>query len=122
MKINAFRRFFTEDYPDVPPGNWFTLLLGTLNAFTDPIITALRNNLTFADNFKCDVKYLKFTSNVELQVGTSFSSPAQGVQCIFVDGAMLMGIKSRPIKPGVVGVTLMLSDATPRNARLLIFP
>ncbi len=121
MKINAFRRFFTEDYPDVPAGNWFSLLLGTLNQFTDPIITSLRNNLTFQDNFKCDVKYLAFTSNVELQVGTSFQSPPLGVTCIFVDGATLMGIKSRPIKPGVVGVTLTLSDTVSHNARLLIF-
>lgn len=121
MKINAFRRFFTEDYKDVPPGGWFSALLSNLNQFTDPVITALRNGLTFEDNFRCQIKTLPFHSMVEVQIGTNFSSPPTGVTAIFVDGAMLLGTQYRPIKSGVIGVTLKLSDELAHDVRLVIY-
>lgn len=121
MKINAFRRFFTEDYKDVPQGNWFSALLANLNQFTDPMITALRNQLTFQDNFRCDIKTLSFKNMVEVEVGTSFQSPPIGVNVLSVDGAMLLGVKMRSIKPGLAGVTLKLSDENAHDVRVLLF-
>jgi hypothetical protein len=122
MKINAFRRFFREDYQDVPGGSWFDTLLGNINKFTDPVITSLRNQLNFADNFRCDTKTLSFTSGKELQVGTSFNSPPIGMQVLLVDGTMLLGWQMRSINTGIVGITLKLADTTkPYSATVLIF-
>lgn len=65
--VRGVRKLLKSDFPDAP--SWFDRLLSTLNQFMDSVIGALRNKLTFRENFYCKVKTLTFIHATEQQVG-----------------------------------------------------
>ena len=48
-------------------------MLSPFNQFLDSVIGALRNRLTFRENFYCEVKEFVFTHGQELQISHSLS-------------------------------------------------
>lgn len=119
MKIGTFRRFFAKDYQDVPKGNWFEQLLGSLNLFTDPVITALRNGMTYADNFNCTVKSVTLESDVALQIGVN-TLPSE-VRIQKADGAMVTGFAWSPLKNNLISVIARFDDKKSHPTTLIIY-
>lgn len=105
MKFGAFRRLFTEDYKGAPQEQWFSNFISNLNGFFDQAATALRNGLRFSENSQGFEKTIDFTSDAEEQIAVERAVnavlPLQGE-----DGAMYTGFAWRPIKPGIIGITV----------------
>lgn len=56
MILSTIRRLLKEDISrsgSIP--SWVDALLSPLNQFIDQVVLALRNNLSFADNFACKI-------------------------------------------------------------------
>ena len=65
--VRGIRKLLKSDFPDSP--DWFDGFLISYNQFLDSTIGALRNKLTFRDNFYCEVKTYEFTHATELKIG-----------------------------------------------------
>lgn len=70
--VRGVRKLLKQDFPDAP--DWFTNFLSTFNSFMDSVIGALRNRLTFRENFYCEVKEFTFTHASELEISHSLES------------------------------------------------
>lgn len=119
MKLGSIRRLFFKDYQDVPQGNWFSQLITSLNLFIDPVLTALRNGLTYEDNFACEQKTITLASNVEYQLGVK-GLPKE-VRIRECEGAMVTGFSWRRIKTDLIGVTVRFDDHNPHSTTLIIY-
>lgn len=69
MKIDAFRRFNPEDFPSFDEDQ--RRFLETLNNALEPMSMAIRGNLTFVDNFRCEAKTLKVAENSTFRLRAS---------------------------------------------------
>ena len=119
MKIGAFRRFFRKDFVGSPSGGWFDQFLGSLNLFTDPVITALRNGLTYSDNFAVDIKTLKVTSDTPLNVGVRALPTEVRIQSC--EGAMVTGWAWEPVKNDLITITARFDDKKSHQTTIIIY-
>jgi hypothetical protein len=69
--VRGIRKLLKSDFQEAP--SWFDKLLSPFNQFLDSVIGALRNRLTFKDNFYCEVKELTFVHAIELEVAHNLS-------------------------------------------------
>ena len=65
--VRGVRKLLKSDFPEAP--KWFDKLLYPFNQFLDSVIGALRNKLTFRDNYYCEIKEYSFVHAVELEIG-----------------------------------------------------
>lgn len=65
--VRGVRKLLKSDFKEAPP--WFDKMLSPFNSFLDSVIGALRNKLTFRENFYCEVKEFEFTHAAELEIG-----------------------------------------------------
>lgn len=78
MKVQGFRRLNVEDFQDAP--EWFHRFLESYNETLEHLYTLLANNLTFEDNFNCEVKSFKIKDNTPVTVAlTSLKGRPSGV-------------------------------------------
>ena len=64
--VRGVRKLLKQDFPEAP--KWFDKMLTPFNQFLDSVIGALRNRLTFRDNFYSEVKTFEFTHGSELKI------------------------------------------------------
>ena len=64
--VRGVRKLLKSDFAEAP--KWFEKMLYPFNQFLDSVIGALRNKLTFRDNFYCEEKSFIFTHATELQI------------------------------------------------------
>ena len=62
--VKGVRKLLKSDFAEAP--QWFDAFLSPFNQFLDTVIGALRNKLTFRDNFYCEVKEFTFYHGSEL--------------------------------------------------------
>lgn len=120
MKFTSFKRLFAEDYKDAPK-EWFPKFLENLNQFMDPVVTGFRNGLTYEDNFKVTVKEITAISDQEIEVATNFNNSPSEVVVTYVDeNVMLLGQAWRPLRSGVIGITVKLSNSSNSGVKIKI--
>jgi len=64
--VRGVRKLLKSDFSQAP--GWFDQLLVPFNQFLDSVIGALRNKLTFRDNFYCEIKEFTFVHATELEI------------------------------------------------------
>lgn len=64
--VRGVRKLLKEDFKDAP--EWFDKMLSPFNQFLDSVIGALRNKLTFRENFYGEVKEFNFVHGQELEI------------------------------------------------------
>jgi hypothetical protein len=64
--VPGTKKILKSDLPQAP--SWFTPVISVLNGFMDVVIRALRGNLSFVDNFYCEIKEFEFTHGTELEI------------------------------------------------------
>lgn len=69
--VRGIRKLLKSDFTNAPA--WFDQFLVSYNQFIDSVIGALRNKLTFRDNFYCEVKEFTFTHGSELTISHSLN-------------------------------------------------
>lgn len=123
--VRGVRKLLKSDFTEAP--RWFDKMLFPFNQFLDSVIGALRNKLTFRDNFYCEVREFEFTHNTELVISHSLiefkgvlivQSPAE-------TPATTYGINSfhcREISNTEVGLTISFNGAgtTTGNVKFII--
>ena len=72
MKIESINKIQRKDISGAP--EWLDRLLEPINLFMGSVSTALRNRLSFGDNFYCETKEFQFTHAVEQQISFSLKS------------------------------------------------
>jgi len=113
MIVRGIKRILKSDIPEAP--GWLEKLLNPLNEFLDNAVGALRNKLTFGDNFYCNIKEFDFTHAEELQVGHSLDA-YKGLlvlstpQMTSADYA-IVGWKARIIDKSTLGVVVYFQGA-----------
>jgi len=117
MRFSAFKKLFATDYDDAPKGQWLGKLVSNLNLFIDQSTTAFRNNLTFEENFRCQVKTVSINSDVGLQLSYNQVS---GVVVLQLDGAMLLGFQWTPLNNGSIEIKVKHDSKSAVPCKLLI--
>lgn len=64
--VRGVRKLLKSDFTGAP--KWFDKMLVPFNQLLDSVIGALRNKLTFRDNFYCEVNEFEFTHASELEI------------------------------------------------------
>ncbi len=121
MKITTVRRINKEDLAksgDVP--KWIDSLISPLNDFLEQVTSALRNRLTFEDNFQCSFKTIKLANGVEQEVSTNSKLRVQGL--LLIDGGeeIVVGSGFRRLTNGNIGLTVNFSSATEAEVTFII--
>lgn len=112
--VRGVRKLLKNDFKDAPP--WFDKMLYPFNQFLDSVIGALRNKLTFRENFYCEVKEYSFTHATELKISHNLEE-LSGVLITLPPNktpATTYGISewhSREIDNKTVGVTVEFAGA-----------
>lgn len=117
MKINAFKKLLADDYSDAPKGSWLTKLIQNLNLFIDQTTTALRNNITFEENFRCKAISISIVSDEPVFV--SADKPTGVMVMQLEPGVMLLGFSWQPKNQGVE-VVVKHSKSSAATCKLLI--
>ena len=110
MKIGVVKTIVKEEITrlgESPP--WIDALLGPLNQFITAVGTALKGNLTFADNFLCVSKTLKFTHDVEQEINPNTKLRVTGMIYTNTSGLGVDVFKWQQKSNGNVGVTFSFS-------------
>lgn len=113
--VRSVRKLLKKDFKDSP--EWFGQFLAPFNQFMDSTVGALRNNLSFKDNFLGEVKEYVFTHATELEISHELEQ-FNGI--IIIKGpeatpATTYGISeyhARVISNDTVGVTIEFAAAT----------
>ena len=121
MRITSLRRINKEDISkagEVP--GWLDSLISPLNDFLDQVTSALRNRLTFEDNFQSVQKTIKVFNGVEMEVSTGSKLSVSGV--IVLDGGeqIISGFGFRRLTNGNIGVTVNFATAPSAEVTFLI--
>lgn len=123
--VKGVRKLLKSDFPEAP--KWFDKMLSPFNQFLDSVIGALRNKLTFRDNFYCEVREFEFTHNSELEVSHNLVE-FKGVLIVMSPQetpASTYGIDSwhcREISNTEIGLTILFNGAgtTKGNVKFII--
>ncbi|MBA3754993.1 MAG: hypothetical protein H0X02_01620 [Nitrosomonas sp.] len=114
MILGLIKRIAKENLSkrgEVPP--WIDELLQPLNTFIETVTVALRNGLTFKDNFLCNVKQIKLVHGVESQVNPENSKlKVSGVLCLYAGGLVVDKFGWRQLSSGNIGVTISYDGGT----------
>lgn len=123
--VRGVRKLLKSDFTDAP--SWFDKMLTPFNQFLDSVIGALRNKLTFRDNFYCEVKEFEFTHASELEISHTLNE-FKGVLIVKTPGdtpATTYGITEwhvREISNTSIGVTVEFAGggSTSGNVKFII--
>jgi len=123
--VRGVRKLLKSDFSEAP--KWFEKMLSPFNQFLDSVIGALRNRLTFRENFYCEVKEYIFTHASELEVSHSLSS-FTGIMIVAtpsVTPATTYGISewhTREIDNSTIGITIEFAGGgtTSGNVKFII--
>jgi hypothetical protein len=121
VKITSLRRINKEDIAkagEVP--SWLDALISPLNDFLDQVTSALRNRLTFEDNFQCAVKTIKVYSGVESEVSTGSRLSVRGVQVLDGGEEIISSFGFRRLTNGNLGITVNFLTAADAEVTFLI--
>lgn len=125
MKLGVIRTISRDEFKsnkDVP--SWLDNFLYILNGFIEQVGTALKNNLTFADNFFCTVTSLEFTSGTELSVNPSAGRTTKvrvlGVIPLTTGSLQIDKFGWMQKSDGSIGVTITFASGTSATVKLLI--
>lgn len=103
---------------DVP--KWIDSLISPLNDFLDQVTSALRNRLTFEDNFQCAVKSVDVLNGVEKEVSSGSRLPVNGVIILDTGEKIISGFGFRRLTNGNIGVTVNFTTAPSAEVTFLI--
>lgn len=124
MKISSSKLFDLASIEDDDMREQLTPLVSHINSALDNIITALRNEITLADNVKGSLKTLQMKHNVEttFKLGGGFI----GLTPLLVESkdVGLTSYKVRIVSGNQVGVTPLFTDedaTKQRSVRWYIF-
>lgn len=98
-------------------------MLSPFNQFLDSVIGALRNRLTFRDNFYCEVKEFEFTHATELEVSHDLGA-YKGVLIVKTPNetpATTYGISewhAREIDNSTVGLTIQFAGGATTSGKV----
>lgn len=122
MKLGIIKTIVREELAKFGqlPG-WLDPLLQTLNTFINSVGTALKGNLTFADNFLCKTKQIKLTSGIEQEINPDTKLRVTGVACFNANGLVVDKFGWRALSNGNIGVTIYLNSGTEATCDLIIF-
>lgn len=123
--VRGVRKLLKSDFADAP--NWFDKMLSPFNQFLDSVIGALRNKLTFRDNFYSEVKEYEFTHGSELTISHSLLE-FRGILIVKTPNDTpattyaVTGWHSREISNAEIGVTVFFNGAgvTKGNVKIVI--
>lgn len=119
MKTPTIRRILKDDLvrasSDPIPG-WVDQMLEPLNQFIDSVVTGLRNQLTFGDNFASKIISVKLTHAVETQVNPSpLKSKVIGIIPLSFDVQFLDSYNWNLKSSGLIGVTFKFVNTSATN-------
>jgi hypothetical protein len=112
MKLPVVRRILREDLAkagEVP--SYLDALLTPLNQFIDQVANALRNNLSFDDNFAGKTFSAGFQHNTELQISPLTTRKVSGVLWLDCNGEGVDKFKWVRKDNGNIGITFTFSSA-----------
>jgi hypothetical protein len=89
MKLNPLKRLVDQDYADSPP--WFMQFVRVINSFFQDVSAVLQGQLTFQDNFACQVVDLDFAGGSTPKLATTLRTPVRGVVVLSVTGSGVTG-------------------------------
>jgi len=107
MKINALSRISAEEIKtrkDAP--SWINLLLDPINQFLENVTKALKNNLTFADNFASTQSTVRIQHNVEILVTPQTLKRVITCMVLEAEGQRIDSFGWRRDNSGNIGVTI----------------
>lgn len=113
MILGNVTRILKEDlsrYGAVP--SWIEGVIGPINNFLSSVTLALRNNLTFRDNFDCREVVLTFTHGVELSVNPQTQKKVRGLLPLEANNAIIDKYGFRRKADGQVGITFYFDAGT----------
>lgn len=90
---------------------WIDAFLSPLNAFMEPMVSALRNRLTFEDNFQATKIEIKFTSGVALKVNSKSNLRVIGIIPTYVEDCYITQYGFTPMQDGSVEIKLTFVDS-----------
>ena len=101
---------------------WLDPLLSPLNSFFDAVISALRNRLTFEDNFQCTKIETEFTSGTELRLSTGAKGTQRviGVIPVYGQAVSITSWKLVLYQDETAGVTLTFTEGGSAICRLYL--
>lgn len=111
MKLPNFRRFNRGDYPtfQTSDGERF---LDQLNEALETIITALQGQLSFSDNFNCELKTLKFSEDTSVDIRlTKLKGAVQDVRVMNPDLYDYVQVAWAPLSRSEVRVKVSFDSA-----------
>jgi hypothetical protein len=107
MILGTITRILKEDLAkggaEVPA--WVDSLIGPLNQFITGATQALRNNLTFRDNFDCKELTVKVTHGVEILVNPQSNRKVRGMLPLDASGEIIDKHGFSRKSDGQIGVT-----------------
>lgn len=123
MKIPSIRRILKEDLAKagpIPP--WVDNLLDPLNEFIDTVVTSLRSNLTFADNFLAKEFSAEFTDAVAIKVNAQQNkNRVYGIVPIASGDKAIDSFSWSRNTDGTVSVTFGFTTAGSAQCTIIIF-
>lgn|GEM_PF-1647198 len=125
MRISEVVRISMEELNraggDIP--KWLNVLLGGINRFIDVIGQALKNNLSFRDNFLGFQDQRKFTHGIELEILPQYRNlRVQGV--LFLDsgiGGTISGWKLTRKQSGSIGIKINFAEGGSTQSDVTLF-
>lgn len=111
MRLSTIRRILKEDLARSGDlAKWVDALLSPLNEFIDQVVSALRNNLTFVDNFACKLVTQKFVSGTEYEINPQSKTKVSGVLLLDSGGMLVTSFGFYRKTDGNVGVKVTFSN------------
>lgn len=110
MKISVINRILKEDLSkaaQVPA--WVDALLSPLNQFIDLVGSALKNRLTFLDNFAGSRISISCTHNTQVRVNPQTKQKVAGVLLLSSGAQIATGFGWQMLSNGLLGLTVQYS-------------
>lgn len=125
MKLEVIRRIDKADIARSGESpKWINSLLDPLNSFLENVVTALRNRLTFEDNFLCTVGTYSLTSGTDFEINPIASGNARlrvtGVIPLATSAGQVNTFGWSQMASGNISISATLVNATEADIKLLI--
>jgi hypothetical protein len=121
MKLQGIKTIVKEElsrFEKLPA--WIEPMLQTLNTFISNVTIALRNSLTFEDNFLCKVKKVTLEHGVESEINPDTRFKVMGVLFLSAEGLLIDKFGWRQLSSGNIGVTVHFASGTDALCEIVI--